>query len=181
MSEERKPETAISGVLVGIIQRPLALIRGWNWKSALLSALIRGSIFFTTNLSAGIAAASMALLIEASFFIVTAGFYGAILQSLRRVQPFWHAVLAVTVILPTLNHTFELILHRWGGTRQITVGVIISFVLSIFSATFNLFAMRRGVLIVGRERQTFWQDMRRMPGLVIEFLLFLMRNTGVRQ
>lgn len=181
MGEEHELETRLGEVLIGIIRRPLTLILGWNWKSALLSALIRGSIFFITNLGQGIAAASTAMLIESSFFVVSAGFYGAILQSLRRVHPFWHAVLAVTVILPTLNHTFELILHRWSGTRQITVGVIISIVLSLFSATFNLFAMRSGFLIVGRERQTFWQDMRRMPRLVIEFLLLLLRNTGVRQ
>lgn len=180
MIEDRQTPLRVGEALFELLTSPVRLVKGWNWKSALLSALIRGAIFFVANLGGGVAAAAGALIIESSFYVVTAGFYGAILQSFRRVEPFWHGVLSVTIILPLLNHSLEFLLHWWGGTRKIAAGMIASVVLSLFSATFNLYVMRRGVLIVGAERQPFWKDLQRMPRLVIDFLLFLLRLPGVR-
>ncbi len=40
---------------------------------------------------------------------------------------------------------------------------------------FNLFAMRHGVLLVGagKETQTLWGDIRKLPSLVLEFVTYL--------
>jgi hypothetical protein len=51
--------------------------------------------------------------------------------------------------------------------------ILISVVVSIISAIFNLFAMRRGALIVRDESmQSFWRDLIRMPWLIFEFISF---------
>jgi hypothetical protein len=180
MAEGDASQLRAGEALRTLLTNPVALVRGWNWKSALLSAMIRGSIFFFANLGGGVAVATDALVIESSFYIVTAGFYGAILQSFRRVEPFWHAILCVTIMLPLLNHSLEFILHWWGRTQKIAAGMIASVLLSLISATFNLYVMRRGVLIVGAGRQPFRSDLRRMPRLVVDFLFFLLRFPGVR-
>ena len=171
----RNDDQGAGDVLRELIGNPLGIIRRWNWKSAVLSALIRGSIFFFTNLGEGVGAAAGAFAIESSFYIVTAGFYGAIIESFRRVRPYWQAVVTVTVLVPLINHSFEFLLHWLGGTKRIAAGVAVSVVFSFFSANFNLYIMSRGVLIVGSERESLWRDLARMPRLILDFLLFVLR------
>jgi hypothetical protein len=154
------------------MRHPITLIvRRWNWKTALLSACTRGSLFFFTNLNADLSAALSAFSIEAACYAVLAGFYGALLQSFRRAQPAWAATLTVMVILPTFNHTVELAVHWLNGTPQLGRSVLVSVVFSLFSACFNLFAMRRGVLVVGREHHTLFEDLWLLPSVVTQFVV----------
>jgi hypothetical protein len=45
---------SVGAVLIRLMRHPVEhLIRRWNWKSALLSSLLRAAIFFCTNLVAG--------------------------------------------------------------------------------------------------------------------------------
>ena len=51
-------ETGTQGISLGkalqeMVRHPLGLLVDWNWKAALFSAMIRGTIFFSTNLRAG--------------------------------------------------------------------------------------------------------------------------------
>jgi hypothetical protein len=75
------------------------------------------------------------------------------------------------ILAPAVNHTLEYLLHYANGTKRIAAGVAASISLSILSAMFNLFAMRRGVLIVGDERASLIDDLRRMPRLVFDFVM----------
>jgi hypothetical protein len=77
--------------------------------------------------------------------------------------------------MPTINHTLEYALHYASGTEKLTAGVTASISLSIVSAMFNLFAMRRGVLIVGDERASLIDDLRRMPRVVFDFVMAVPR------
>ena len=52
----------------------------WNWKSAVVSALCRASIFFVINISAGWDAALAAMQVEFAYRAVAAGFYGSLTQ-----------------------------------------------------------------------------------------------------
>ena len=150
------------------------LLRRWNWKTAALSACVRGSIFFLANLGAGFSAAIDAMLLESAFYAVVAGFQGAIIQTFRRVEPAWAAT-ATVMALPAINHTLEFALHSLGGTKKIAAGIAASITLSILSAMFNLFAMRRGALIVGAGRQSLASDLRRLPGIIFEFFTVIPR------
>jgi hypothetical protein len=168
---------AVGDVLCELARRPASmLLRRWNWKAALLSACIRGSIFFLANLRAGLGAAAAAMLVEAAFYSTIAGFYGALIQAFRRVQPAWQATLALMALLPALNHTLEFMLHMAAGTETIATAVAASVVLSMFSAAFNLYAMRRGALIVGAERRSLFDDLRRLPRIFLDFVLW---RTGI--
>jgi hypothetical protein len=57
------------------------LLQRWNWKSAVLSSLLRASLFFVTNLVAGLPAAIAAMKTELVFREITSGFYGALTEA----------------------------------------------------------------------------------------------------
>ena len=170
------PPVSVSEALADLFFNPwrLLLLR-WNWKTALLSACVRGTIFFIANLGAGLGAAIGAMGVEAALFATLAGFYGALAQAFRRAHPAWAAALMVMILTPAVNHTLEYVLHYANGTKRIAAGVAASISLSILSALFNLFAMRRGVLIVGDEKASLIDDLRRMPRVVFDFVMTVPR------
>jgi len=101
---------------------------------------------------------------------VTAGFYGAITQTFGAVQPAWCAGLFVAVLLPVLSHSLEISVHMLRGTPKIITSLVSSVCFTIFSTLFNLYAMRRGALVVGEGAQPIREDLRRIPGLIAGFI-----------
>ena len=60
-----------------------------------------------------------------------------------------------------------------NGTTAKTTAVLISILASVVSAGFNLFAMRRGILLVKDEsQQSFWRDIKQMPWIIFELVSF---------
>lgn len=142
------------------------LFHRWNWKSALLSSLVRGGIFWSTNLRFGLDAAMGAMLAEFCLRAVTSGFCGALTQAFRSVHPAWKGMLAVLVLLPIANHALEITLHWLRGTPELRLSIGVSVLFTVFSTSFNYFAMRRGLLTVGRGSQGLGHDLAQMPRLV---------------
>jgi hypothetical protein len=177
-------DQSVGSVLIDLVSHPVRrLVRRWNWKSAVLSSGFRSTIFFLTNLSAGIDAAVAAMVTELTFRGVTAGFYGALTQSFRHATPAWLATLTVMVLLPAATHTVELLVHWLRGTERLQASVLASCVFTAVSTTFNLFAMRRGALIVGDGRQSLANDLLNMPRLIAAFVvtIALVVLTGLRR
>lgn len=173
-------ERPVLSVVRNLLQDPAGiLLRGWNWKSAMLSPLFRGSLFFLTNFSAGIEAASAALLTEFVFRAAFSGFYGAMTEAFRSARPRWAATLTVMALLPIANHSVEFLVHWLRRTPALLTSIAVSAAFTSVSTAFNLFAMRRGVLIVGPQRQSLVQDLFRMPALVLGFvwaIVLVLRN-----
>jgi hypothetical protein len=163
-------KSTVSGVLRDLVSHPMdCLVRRWNWKAALTSALMRGGIFFSVNLSAGLDAALGVLMTEFVFRTLTSGFYGSILQSFRRVEPAWAAALTTLVLLPLCNHTLEWLIHYTRGTPKLARSIVASVTFTVLSTLFNLYIMRKGALVVGENSGSLWDDMKRMPGLMASF------------
>lgn len=160
----------VADVMKGWLRDPLALARMWNWKSALLSSLARGGLFFAVNLQAGARAALGALVTELALRAVTAGFYGAATQSFRRVEPAWVASLAVMVVLPVMTHSVELVVHCLRETPRLLPSIAVSAAFTVISTQFSLYAMRRGALIVGDGCRPLWWDLHQVPRLIAGFL-----------
>jgi hypothetical protein len=161
----------VGAVLRSIASHPSEyLVRRWNWKSAITSALLRGSIFFTVNLSAGLDAALAVPLTGFVFRTLTSGSYGAVIQAFRRAEPAWAAALTTIVLLPLCNHLFEFLIHWSRGTPKLGQSILASVIFTIFSTLFNLYVMRRGALVVGKNSRTLRQDLRDMPELIASFL-----------
>lgn len=172
----------VGDAALSLIRHPIqTLVRRWNWKSAVLSALTRGTLFFFANLGAGVSAAIGAMSIEAAFYITVAGFYGSATEAFRKARPAWLATAVMMIVMPSLNHSLEFALHWASGTQKLTTSIIASVVFSMLSAVFNLFAMQRGAFIVGAERQSLLDDFRQLPQIVFDFLTFIPRSLMANQ
>lgn len=152
--------------------RELFLTR-WHWKSAILSALVRGLIFFAVNLSSGLAAACSAFTIEYLYRSAASGFYGSLTQNFRRVTPVYAGNLIVSLILPLLQHSLELLVHWSNGTPQLLRSMTASIMFTVVSTLFNLHAMRHGALLVGHGSRPLRHDLIRIPGLLASFIVWL--------
>jgi hypothetical protein len=179
--------TRLSDITRFLLRHPLqSMIMRWNWKAASLSALLRASIYLTAYIKHGMAEAIGVTVALSVFRFLFGGVNGAIIQSYRRVQPAWHAVLTVPLFLAALSHVMEyFVLTGYDsviGPIPKKNAILYSVIVSIISAIFNLFAMRRGVLIVKDETmQSFWRDLVRMPWLIFEFISFPLIWTYKRQ
>lgn len=147
------------------------LIRRWNWKAAMFSSLFRGSIFFTANLSAGWRAAVGALAAEFVLRAATSGFYGALTQAFRRVEPAHLAAVTVILLLPIVTHSLEFLVHWARGTPKLVASIAVSACFTCVSTLFNLYAMRRGTLVTGDGGSGLVDDMKRMPAVIAGFLM----------
>jgi hypothetical protein len=161
----------VAGALLSVVRDPVGrLIRDWNWKSAVVSTALRTPIFFFFNLSAGRKAAFEALLTELVLRSLTSGIYGSLTEALRDAEPAWRAGLTASVLMPAGNHSLELLVHWLRGTPKLTNSILAAVCFTMFSALFNLYAMRRGALIVGANQRSLGHDMQRMPRLIGGFL-----------
>ena len=137
---------------------------------------MRGPIFLVAAIRHGWEAVLGALFAESVFCAASAGFYGAIVQSLKDAQPQWLTGVLLAVIIPLVFQGLEYVLHWYRGTPHLRVAEIVSVVVSGLSALFNWYAMRRGALLVGGEGGSFGGDLRRLPRLLFGFLAVLPRK-----
>jgi hypothetical protein len=170
----------IYGAAFEILRHPFrTLVLNWNWKSAIISSVLRAPIFFAAYLATkqGFRMALGAMAIQFIFRAITGGTNGSIIQSFSKVEPAWHAVVTIPFILTIVMHIGEWILQSSydsvTGTTGKTTAVLISIMASVVSGGFNLFAMRRGILLVKDEsQQSFWRDIKQMPWIVFELVSF---------
>ena len=148
--------TAITEAWVQLWRDPSLFIRYWNYKGAILSGVVRAPIFLATYLlgKESIRLAIGAALVQFTFRFFFAGVGGALIQSFRTVEPPWKAILSIMLLLPLVSHFFEFLIQfgfgYFTGTQDHTDEAILrSISFSIVSALFTLFAMRRGLMIVG--------------------------------
>lgn len=141
----------------------------------MLSSLLRASLFFATNLAAGMPAAIAAMKTELVFRGITSGFYGALTEAFREAEPPWAAALTVMFLLPVANHSIELLVHWMRGTQKLLPSIAASVVLTAISTLFNFYVMRRGVLIVGDGRHSLGKDLLKLPRLVVDFVTWIPR------
>lgn len=161
--------------LVDILRRPVAnLLRAWNWKAALVSVLLRSTVFFFTNLRGGRGAALRASLVEAAFAVFAAGLLAAVTQRLRYARPVQVTGLFVCLGLPALLVCVQSTVHSLCGTPHMKAGLIFSFCLAAVGSGFNWFAQRRGVLVTGPD--SVGGDFKALPGVVRDFLLLAPRS-----
>jgi hypothetical protein len=172
--------TPVHRVVGVLLRHPFDLvIRRWNWKAALLSALSRGSLFFGVNATAGLDAAVSAWLTEFVFRGTTAGCYGAVTQAFRLATPAWLATVTAMVLLPLMAHSLELVVHWLRGTTHLVGSISASVLFTLFTTSFNLFAMKRGALIVGQSSEPLWRDLVRVPRLLLQFSRMMWHESGV--
>jgi hypothetical protein len=162
----------VGAVIEELLRHPARLLIGrWNWKAAVLSSLLRATIFFFTNLVAGWHAAVGALLAELALRTATSGFYGAITEAFSEARPAWAATAAALVLLPLANHSLEFLVHWLRGTPKLGLSMTASVLFTAVSTSFNLYVMRHGVLTVGGKSKSLREDLGLLLPLLGKFLL----------
>jgi hypothetical protein len=171
----------ISEAFASVARDPAQLLRHWNYKGAVLSGSMRAPIFFITYLIGreSLKIALGAALAQFIFRFLFAGLSSALIQKFRRVEPAWKALLAVMILVPAISHVFEFMV-QYGFAHLTQTGdhtdeaILRSISISIISALFGLFAMRRDVMIVGEEEsKSIWSDLKRLPVLIFIFVGFI--------
>lgn len=173
----REAHNSLRAVLQEVIRHPIHhLVRKWNYKSAIASASLRSTVFFAANLSVGFDAAVAAFTTELVLRLTTSGFYGALTQAFRRVEPARMGTVGALIVLPTTAHALELLVHRWQATPMLGLSIVLSMTLTAVTTSFNLYAMRRGALVVGeRDGRSLGADLVALPGLIVSFI-----HAGIR-
>jgi hypothetical protein len=167
--------------LLFLWRNPSQFVRYWNYKGAILSGVMRAPIFLATYLigKEGLRLALAAATVQFIFRFFFAGVGGALIQSFRRVEPPWKAILSIMLLLPLISHLLEFLIQLlFGyvtGTQDRTDEAILrSISFSIISALFTLFAMRRGIMIVGEsESKSLLNDISKLPVIVFHFCAFI--------
>lgn len=163
------PSVPLSRVLTEILRHPLALLRGWNWKAASFSAILRSFFFLFSNLHGAHHAAAKAMLTEFVYGTFAAGVAGAVIQRLRHAEPIRKTAIVVWLGVPLVLLTAQASVHRVMGTQHVRTGLIASFIFASFASGFNWFAMRRGAFVIGEQR-SFARDLLLAPKLIAQFL-----------
>lgn len=177
---ESERSRSVGKVALCILQHPLeTMILRWNWKAAFLSAILRAPIIFFSYFFAkdGLKMAVGAVIALSVYRLLFGGVAGAIIQSFSKVEPAWHAVVTIPVALAALSHLIEYgvlkVIDYFQGSDGSNRALLFSVTMSVISAVFNLFAMRRGILLVKDEtKQSIWRDLGHMPWLFLEFIAF---------
>ncbi len=144
------PEDSAGGALRRLAADPVGqLVLRWNWKSALLSSLWRGSVFAALAARGGWRAAGAAGVAELLLQAAAAGFSGAVTQAFRSVRPAWQGCGVAAALILCIQHPLEFAVHGIRGTPHWRGGVLLSMGFSVAAAAVTLGLMRRGFLIVG--------------------------------
>jgi hypothetical protein len=171
-SDQERSSADVGTVLAIVLRHPVRMLGlRWNFKTATLSALCRGAVFLAAVCRSHHAGRVEAVLLEALYFAVASGIFGALAQSLRSARPAWITEILLFLVVPVLLQSLEFAVHMLFGTATFRAGLFASAALTALSAAFNLYAMRRGALLIGREGKTFGNDICSLPGLALKFLL----------
>ena len=158
---------SVWNVLGAIARHPLRFVLSrWNWKAGLVSATMRGTIFFLTALGGGLAIAARTLLVDAAFRVPLSGACAAVIQEIRWARPAWAALTVALVAVPIASHAIEIAVHWFARTPWLWHGVSISAVLSIVSSAAEFLLMRRQIFLVGPEGASLATDVRRLLHIV---------------
>lgn len=162
--------------LVEMVRYPVrTIVPPWSWKAAACSAVVRALAFFFTNLRAGGAKATKAMLVEAVFAVCAGGLIGAISQRLRQAKPLWATALVICFALPGVMTLAQSAVHQWASTEHKGSGLVVSFCLSAVAAAYTWYAMRHGAMLGGVDETTVRHDMTALPRVSLDFLLAVPR------
>ncbi len=167
LSLSKESGQTVAGVSRAILLRPdLYLLARWNWKSALLSAIVRSVLFFRMTSNAGHSAALSASGTEFVLALALAGFVGAFAQAYRGAQPPWLAFIMASAAPSAVWHVCELGAHLLTGTPDVYRSVSLSIAYSALGSAVTLFLMRRGVWLAGEEQTSLRDDFRKIFAMV---------------
>jgi hypothetical protein len=138
----------------------------WNWKVALITAVLRGGACVAALRHMEMHARDHFGGVEAAFVLLTCGFFSALQQQTLQIRSELLAWFACVVVVPLTALSCDAALHFWldgRATRQLGVAAMLY---TVLSATFHWHMIRNGALLVGDEAHSFKTDLKRIPILL---------------
>jgi hypothetical protein len=138
----------------------------WNWKVAVMTAVLRGGACVMALRHMELHARRHFGVVEAAFVLLTCGLFSALQQQALALRTEMLAWFACVVVIPLTSLGCDAGLHFWldgQQTRQLGVAGVI---FTIVSATLHWHMIRNGALLVGDESQSFSSDLKRIPILI---------------
>ena len=138
----------------------------WNWKVALLTAMLRGLACVWALRHVELHKRQHFGMVEAAFVLLTCGSFSALQQQSLRIRREILAWFCCVIAVPLTSLGCDAALHFWldgHDTRQLGVAGL---VFTLVSATFHWHMIRNGALLVGDEAHTLATDLKRIPKLV---------------
>ncbi|MGB6133793.1 MAG: hypothetical protein WCC14_11625 [Acidobacteriaceae bacterium] len=138
----------------------------WNWKVAMLTAVLRGVVCMAALRHMEMHARRHFGLVEAAFVLLTCGFFSALQQQSLMLAPEALAWLSCVVVVPLTSLGCDAGLHLWLDGRQARQLGPAALIFTVVSATLHWHMIRNGALLVGDEAHTLQTDLKRIPKLV---------------
>jgi hypothetical protein len=141
----------------------------WNWKVALLTAVLRGGACVAALRHVEAHARRHFGIVEAAFVLLTCGFFSALQQQSLELRTERLAWLACVVVVPLASLGMDAGLHFWLDGRRTEQLGLTALAFTLVSATFHWHMIRNGALLVGEEAHTLGTDLRRIPRLLVSY------------
>jgi hypothetical protein len=142
----------------------------WNWKCALLSATAR-SLVYLAAMAHGHHGRFAVVAVEVAYVTLTAGIYAGLQQKALAVRPRALGNLIVVLGVPGLAQAMDWLVHHAAGAVAPEKATLAVCIFAGVSALFHLHVMRRGALLTGDSGHSLAHDFRRMPALVVGFVV----------
>ena len=136
-----------------------------------MSGLVRSAVY-AVAMARGSRDGLTVIAIEMLYVAFTAGLYAGLQQKALRLRRRWLGDLCIVVGVPGLSQWLDWLLHRAAGAPAPHRAVISACVFTLVSALFHRHVMRHGTFLTGTEGRTMAEDFRRIPRLVLSFIVW---------
>jgi len=143
----------------------------WNWKCALLSATARSIVYLVALAHTGRRGELSIVLVEMAYVTLTAGLYAGMQQKALGLRNRLHGNLIVVLCVPGLAQLLDWLAHRAVGAAVPNKAILTVCVVTLVSALFHLYVMRRGAFLTNHLGRSLIEDFRRIPRLIAGFVV----------
>ena len=136
-----------------------------------MSATVRSLVYLVALARSGSQGRLVIIAVEMAYVALTAGVYAGMQQRALSSRSRWLGNLLVVLGVPGLSQFFDWVTHRAVGPNAPTRAIVAASLFTLVSALFHLHVMRRGVFLTGEAGRSLADDFRRIPRLVLDFVL----------
>jgi hypothetical protein len=138
----------------------------WNWKVAMLTAVLRGTACVWALRHVELHVRRHFGIVEAAFVLLTCGSFSALQQQSLKIRSEALAWFCCVIVVPLTSLSCDAGLHFWLDGRQTKQLGVAGLIFTIVSATFHWHMIRNGALLVGEESHSLATDLKRIPILI---------------
>lgn len=145
----------------------------WNWKCALMSATVRSLVYLAALVHDRLHSGPAIVAVEIAYVSATAGLYAGLQQRALALRSHLLGNFLIVAGVPGLSQLLDWLTHRAVGPAAPPRAIVAVCIFTLISALFHLHVMRRGVFLTGPAGCSLAEDFRRMPRMILGFMLAL--------